>query len=278
MAGVSTEQKQRSLLMNSINFNNHIHCKIIDKNKSNDPWIIMVHGFSHNSTYFSNQINNFKDMYRILLPDLRGHGKSENIKGPYGVEEYADDIIAVIEESGIKNLHYWGTHTGSAIGLVLAKRNLKFFNSLILEGTFLPGFDMPRLVELINQTQNIAKSEGVEQALNSWLNNSDWFDYMREHPKICRLEEHKSMLFEFTGMPWLSNLSPREVTPVVQHLSEIILPVLVYNGTFDLNDFKKAALCLKNNLPDVKYEEIADAGGFPAWENPTAVNILVHNL
>ncbi len=137
---------------------------------------------------------------------------------------------------------------------------------------------MPRVGELIDQARAIAQSEGIEKALDTWFNNGDWFAYIREHPQVCRAKEHKSMVFEFTGMPWLSDLSPREVTPVAQYLSEIQQPVLVYNGTYDLDDFKKAASHLMSGLSNVECEEIAEAGGFPAWENPNAVNSLVRDF
>ncbi len=160
----------------------------------------------------------------------------------------------------------------------MAKRYPKRFNSLILEGTFLPGFPMPRVGELIDQARTIAQSEGIERALDAWFSNSDWFTYIREHPRGCRAKEHKSMVFEFTGMPWFSDISPREVTPVAQYLSEIQQPVLVYNGTYDLDDFKKAASHLRSGLSNVEREEIVEAGAFPAWENPKAVNSLVRDF
>jgi len=53
---------------------------------------------------------------------------------------------------------------------------------------------------------------------------------------------------------------------------------LAYNGTYDLEDFKKAASHLRSGLSDVECKEIAEAGGFPAWENPKAVNSLVRDF
>jgi pimeloyl-ACP methyl ester carboxylesterase len=252
-----------------------IYYNIIDVNRVDAPWIIMVHGFTHNSAYFSCQVSEFKKDYRIFLVDLRGHGKSTNISGPFGIEEYADDISLALDDASIEEAHYWGTHTGAAIGLVMAKRHPKRFSSLILEGTFLPGFPMPIVGKLIDQARTIAKTEGIEKALDIWFSDGDWFSNIQENPQVCRAKQHKSMIFEFTGNPWLSDLSPRKVTPVAQYLNEIKQPVLVYNGTYDVDDFKKAALHLKSGLSNVEYEEIADAGGFPAWENPKVVNSLV---
>lgn len=255
-----------------------IYHKVVDTAGQNAPWMIMVHGFTHNSNYFSAQVPDFQKDFRILLTDLRGHGKSTNATGPYGIEEYADDMLEILDETGIEKAHYWGTHTGSAIGLVLALRQPERFTSLVLEGTFLPAFPMPRVGELVDRARSIARSKGVNTALEDWLNHADWFAYIRQHPQVCRAGEHRAMLFEFSGIPWLSELTPREVTPVSERIGSINLPVLVYNGEYDLDDFKRAALHLESSLPDAQREEISNAGGFPGWENPQAVNALVRNF
>lgn len=255
-----------------------IYYEVIDVNEKNQQWIIMVHGFTHNIKYFSQQILDFQKDYRIFLVDLRGHGKSESLEGPYGIEEYADDILVALDDAGIETSHYWGTHTGSAIGLVLAFRYPERFTTLILEGTFLPGFDMPSVGELLERARTVAKSKGVEAALKDWFSHSDFFAYIRDHYQVCRAKEHRNMLFEFSGDPWLSDLEPRQVTPIADHLDQIRKPVLVYNGNDDLDDFKRAALCLEAGLPNVQRDEIADSGGFPAWENPKSVNKLVRGF
>lgn len=252
--------------------------KIIDLNHKNDPWIVMVHGFSHNHTYFRNQISEFQNDFRVLVTDLRGHGLSAQVGGPFGVEEYADDLQCIIEKVGIQKASFWGTHTGSAIGLVLALRQPELFSSLILEGTFLPGFPMPRVGELLDRARNIAHTKSLPEALNDWWENADWFGYANEHPKECRTDEFRDLTLAFSGLPWLSDLTPRTVTPVAERLDLIRLPVLIYNGEYDLMDFKKAASKLEEGLPNASIAVIKHAGGFPGWENPTEVNLTVRRF
>ncbi len=255
-----------------------IYHEVIDRNGQDDPWLILVHGFTHNCHYFSEQVSVFQKSFRIVLTDLRGHGKSASAPGPYGIEEYADDIAVALNDQGIEKVHYWGTHTGAAIGLVLALRHPERFASLVLEGTFLPGFPMPRVGELINRARSIAQAKGIEAALEDWFNHADWFAYIRDHPQVCRAEKHRAMVFEFEALPWLSDLTPRPVMPVSECLANIHQPTLVYNGKYDLDDFKRAALQLEAGLSNVQREEIPEAGGFPGWENPQAVNLLVGNF
>ncbi|MBI9049201.1 MAG: alpha/beta hydrolase [Anaerolineaceae bacterium] len=252
-----------------------IHFELINPQNTRAPWLIMVHGFTHNSGYFTAQIPVFQHNYRLCLVDLRGHGKSGDVPGPFGVEEYADDLFDVLDKAKIDQAHFWGTHTGSAIALIMALRQPERFKSLILEGTFLPGFPMPRVGELINRARKIAKENGIPNAREDWFNHADWFDVIRANPNQCRAAAHHQLVDDFEGAPWLSDLPALAVTPAANFLNEIHMPVLVYNGEHDLPDFKQAANFLKANLPNVQQAIIPNGGGFPAWEYPDTVNKLV---
>ena len=255
-----------------------IACTIVDTPTPGTPWLTMVHGFSQNQAVFSAQIPQFQQDFRLLLPDLRGHGRSAELSGPYGIEEYTDDLITALDQAGIEKTHYWGTHTGAAIGLLLALRQPERLLSLVLEGAVLPGFDMPQVVYLLDRARSIAQTQGVQAALTDWFDHAGWFDYIRQHPQPCRAAEHRQMILEFKADPWLTSRMPRPITPVCDHLHAIKQPVLLYNGQHDLDDFKKAAAKLETDLPQVQRAEIPDAGAFPAWENPAVVNQLVRGF
>jgi pimeloyl-ACP methyl ester carboxylesterase len=249
-----------------------ITCKVIESTKKNAAWLIMVHGFTHNSKYFSAQIPIFMKHFHLCLINLRGHGESSNVPGPFGVEEYADDIFEVLDELKIEQACFWGTHTGAAIALIMALRQPQRFSRLALEGTFLPGFPMPRVGELINRARTIVKEKGLEAARLDWFNHADWFDVIRANPQACRAAAHLELVQEFWGAPWLSDLKARPVTPAADHLHQIEIPVLIYNGENDLKDFRRAADFMAKKLPHAQQVIIPHGGGFPAWEFPEQVN------
>lgn len=252
-----------------------IYSKAIIDNDQNKPWLVMVHGFVQNHKLFNRQAADFKDKFNILLVDLRGHGNSIHIKGPYGIEEYADDLELVIDDYKIKDFYYWATHTGTAIGLVYTLRHSGRVRGMVLEGTVLPGFEMPRVVELIARARRIAAEEGIEAAKKDWFEHADWYEYTRKHMTECRGEEHRALVNEFKGEPWISPLVPRETTNVKELLNQVKLPLLVYNGAEDLEDFLRVADYIKSKLKETQIETIQDTGAFPCWENPNAVNQLV---
>jgi pimeloyl-ACP methyl ester carboxylesterase len=238
-------------------------------------WLVMVHGMSQDHRVFSVQVDVFKDRHPILLIDLPGHGLSAGIPGPFGHWEMAEHIRDAITKAGIDRCHYWGTHTGTALGLLLAAWEPTRFHSLILEGAVLPGHVMPSVDRELQRAREIAQTEGVAAACQQWFAQTDWFAVMRRHPGLCRAGEHEAIIGEFTGAPWLYQGTSRGVEPIDGQIAALDLPVLFYNGEHDLPDFIAAADHLETLLPKARRAVIADAGGFPAWEFPEPVNALV---
>lgn len=239
------------------------------------PVLTLVHGFSHNRRYFSAAIPQLLENYHLLQIDLRGHGGSSDVSGPFGIVEYANDIEEVLDREQIGRTHLWGSHTGAAVGLLLAHRAPNRFESLVLEGAVLPGYPMPRTGELLDRARATARSLGVEAAKEEWFDHGDWFDYMRENPQSCNASGHRLLLDEFSGAPWLSELTPAPVPEMFEHLDQIKQRVLAYNGEHDVGEFKEVAQVLEEQLGDIRRVEMAHAGGFPLWENPKDVLPMV---
>jgi 3-oxoadipate enol-lactonase len=239
------------------------------------PWLVMVHGMTQNRRIFSAQVEAFKASYRILLVDLPGHGLSADLPGPYGHVELAAAVGAALDEAGVGRCHYWATHTGTSLGLLLAAERPSRFRSMVLEGAVLPGHAMPSVDAAIQRIRAVARRDGMAAACERWCAAGAWFDVMRQRPDECRAEAHWAMIAEFSGAPWLDDGEAAPVRPVDDRLPCIDCPVLLYNGEHELADFLEAAAFVAARLPNATQATIAEAGGFPGWEFPQRVNRLV---
>lgn len=243
------------------------------------PWLVMVHGASQHGGVFSAQVGAFRDRYRLLLVDLPGHGRSAHIGGPYGPLEYADSVLAALDHAGVDAMHFWGTHTGAGVGLLLAASGRRDrFRSLILEGAVLPGMDLPSVTEAFGRAKATAKARGVDAARREWFDVSGWFDVMRSDPQRCRANEHWQMVSEFAAQPWLDGAAPRAAEPIEDRLRAVGAPVLLVNGEHELADFNAVAERLASVLPNARRHVVPDAGGFPLWEYPERVNACVREF
>jgi len=239
------------------------------------PWLVMVHGMSQDRRVFDAQVAAFHARFRILLIDLPGHGLSAAIPGPFGPVELAAHVAGALEQAGVDRCHYWATHTGTALGLLLAVERPGRFLSMILEGPVLPGHPLPSVEQALQQARHLARTAGLAEARRQWFDTAPWFVVMRRHAEACRAAAQRAIIDDFAGAPWLDDGPAAVLAPVDKALAAVDLPVLIYNGEHDVADFLAAAARLQALLPRAQWATISDAGGFPAWEFPDKVNKLV---
>lgn len=64
--------------------------------------LVLLHGNSDNSNYFVNQIEYFKNQYRVIAIDTRGHGKSPRGDMPFTISQFADDLNKEVSKFLVK--------------------------------------------------------------------------------------------------------------------------------------------------------------------------------
>lgn len=69
-----------------------------------DTTLLFVHGWCINKTYWTSQVDYFKRKYRIVTMDLAGHGNSGTNRTMWTVEEFGNDVLAVILKLDLKNI------------------------------------------------------------------------------------------------------------------------------------------------------------------------------
>ncbi len=250
-------------------------CEVVDDGGlggPTKPWLTLVHGAAQDRRVFSAQVAAFRASHRLLLIDLPGHGLSSSLPGPYGLEEYAGSVLAALRAAGVERTHFWGTHTGTGVGLLLACGEPARFASLVLEGPVFPHRLPPSVLEMIARVRELAREQGMNAARRHWWERSPWFGVIRGQPEACRAKEQLAMLEEFQGAPWLDTQTPAPVASSDGELRQLQLPVMIVNGEHDVPDFLQAADEMMDLLPNAERVVIPGGGGFPLWEFPQRVN------
>ncbi len=96
------------------------------------PVLVFLHYFGGSSRTWSEVIARLSSRYDCLTPDLRGFGESEPTARGFAVNDYADDVIELIERSGIKSYVLVGHSMGGKIALAIAARRPANLRSLVL--------------------------------------------------------------------------------------------------------------------------------------------------
>jgi 3-oxoadipate enol-lactonase len=93
-----------------------------------DPWenagtILLQHGYARSSRFWYGWLPHLARFYKVVRPDLRGHGESPVDFDPATqstLAGYVDDVLAVLDDLKLDAVHYCGESFGGVIGMVLA--------------------------------------------------------------------------------------------------------------------------------------------------------------
>jgi 3-oxoadipate enol-lactonase len=94
--------------------------------------IIFTHGASWNHLQWKKQVEFFKDKFKVITWDVRGHGYSTLPDGPVNSEDFSSDLIALMDHLKLDKAILCGLSMGGHISLQTAIRYPERVKSLIL--------------------------------------------------------------------------------------------------------------------------------------------------
>lgn len=84
-----------------------------------DP-LLFIHGLGSSGRDWELQVPHFAQNYRVITVDVRGHGQSGKLPGPYSVSQFAEDVAALMQALNITPAHVVGISMGGMIAFQLA--------------------------------------------------------------------------------------------------------------------------------------------------------------
>jgi len=97
------------------------------------PPLVLVHGFSDDGLCWISVGRAMEGTYDVVMPDARGHGRSEAPARGYGPLDQADDLAGLIARLGLQRPIILGHSMGAISVLVLAGRHPKIPRAVVLE-------------------------------------------------------------------------------------------------------------------------------------------------
>jgi 3-oxoadipate enol-lactonase len=98
--------------------------------------LLMLHGLFVSGEMFDPLVPLLRDRYRMLIPDMRGHGGSGGLPGPYDVPALAADLSSVMREAGFERCAVMGYSHGGAVAQQLAHARAGNVSRLMLVCTY----------------------------------------------------------------------------------------------------------------------------------------------
>ena len=96
--------------------------------------IIFLHFGGGNLMIWQRAVPYFQDRYRLILVDLRGHGKSDRPETGYHIDEMARDVVGMMAQLELERAHIVGSSLGAEVALSIAANYPERTLSIVCDG------------------------------------------------------------------------------------------------------------------------------------------------
>ncbi len=237
--------------------------------------LVLIHGFTGHRDDFIGvlpELARIAGARRVLAPDLRGHGDSDDTSGALGwsIEQLVRDLIAFLDHLGLERVDLLGHSMGGFVVLRFALAHPERVRSLVFlcTGPETPAA-LPKTAFL--KATEIADARGIDglQEVLEKVGRTDmsatlagWGErYWRHHRR--RFGAMTPASYRGLGTAFF------EAESLVARLPEIERPTLALVGEFDA-DWLAGAGLFEQALPSVRRRTLADAEHHPHIENTPA--------
>jgi pimeloyl-ACP methyl ester carboxylesterase len=96
--------------------------------------LLLLHGFSASGEVWAPFVPELAKSYRLIVPDLRGHGRSTNPSNQFTHRQSALDVFALLETLGVTEFKAMGISTGGMTLLHMATQQPSRVEAMVLIG------------------------------------------------------------------------------------------------------------------------------------------------
>jgi 3-oxoadipate enol-lactonase len=235
--------------------------------------VVLLHPFPVNHEFWLPVAEVLATRYRIVLPDLRGHGESGVGDGPATMEKHAADIAHVMDDANVGRAPLVGVSIGGYALFEFWRKHRGRVTALGLFNTKAPA-DGPEARAARLQAANDVVERGTEP----------FFDSMVPKLMAKTTREMRPDLVD-GALRMMRKMSPEDVAQVqrgmaarpdsIETLKTINIPTLLVTGDEDQMTGVNEAELMRQHIPGSQLRVIPKAGHYSPWEQPQdAASIL----
>jgi pimeloyl-ACP methyl ester carboxylesterase len=142
------------------------------------PPLVALHDLSGTGTGMLESLSMLSDEFRVIAPDLRGHGGSPTPKGPWSIDDFASDIARLVAKEA-RGCVVVGVGLGAATAISLALGHPGLISGLVLSGVSPRGEDARgqdrwAKVARVVRERGGSQAEGIALATEALGMRPDW--------------------------------------------------------------------------------------------------------
>lgn len=133
--------------------------------------LVLLHGFMTSGVIWESYIKDLSEHYRLIIPDLRGHGASTNPANQFTHKQSALDIFALLDKLQINQFKAMGGSTGGMTLIHMATQQPDRVEAMVLIGA--PNYFSEQTRVFIRQRSPDSYSESAWNVLREWHKHGD---------------------------------------------------------------------------------------------------------
>ena len=240
------------------------------------PPVVLLHPFPANHELWKPAAEALVTRYRVILPDLRGHGDSDTGDGPASMEKHAADIARVLDQEEVGRAPFVGVSIGGYVLFEFWRKCRARLEALVLCNTKAQA-DTPEARAGRLQAATDVMERGAEPFFESML------------PKLIGNTTRSTRPDLVEGaLRMMRKMSPEDVAMVqrgmaerqdsVETLKTINVPTLIVTGDEDILTGVAEAELMRRNISGSQMKVITKAGHYSPWEQPEEVGKSVRQF
>lgn len=244
------------------------------------PNVVLLHPTPVDHRFWLSVADLLAPRYRLIMPDLRGHGQSEPGEGPITVERLARDMVNLLDHLGIYRV-FWG---GCSIGGYTLYEIWRSIPSRVDALAFCcakPQADGDGGRAKRQQNIESIRQRGTQEFLGATLQSVLGPTAHRRWPN--RVEEARAMMQAIPADNLIAVQQGLAARPdSVATAGTLRVPCCVIAGGEDPGstpaDMRLLAEQIRNGGGSAEYHEIPDAGHFAPFEQPEEVGRMLRSF
>jgi len=150
---------QADLSLKTVNLSNGETIAYRDVGENSEV-LVLVHGAMGSSAVWLHLIPKFTDKFRVIAPDLRGHGKSSYKNLLKSHDETAEDLKLFFDAIGVKKFYLVGWSMGGGVSMKFTAKYPEYVQGLILHNSMgVQGVTYTKIIEGKPSTERITTEE-----------------------------------------------------------------------------------------------------------------------
>lgn len=195
--------------------------------RADAPAVVLSNSLGSTHRMWDAQLADLEQRFRVVRYDTRGHGASPAPDGPYGIDDLADDLVALLDRLGIAKAHLVGLSLGGMTVMRVAIRNPERVQRLALLCT---GAQLPP-ASAWTERAALVRAQGSASVAAAVVQR--WFTpaYLEANPGVR--SAHEQMIAATSAEGYAACCEAIAELDLREQLSTITAPTLAIAGADD---------------------------------------------